>query len=517
MFLAFDIKNGVKYAKWLRSVRVGGTVRHEYVNIGLVLDERRRIFRNRQRGVFTFDPQTGEYGPVPADFVPPPAGRRGPERLILDFGDAYVLDAFLAASGLRATLDAIGYGNPDTLRAMLAHYVLCGMAACHAASWWEGSYARLLWPRADLRSQRISEFLAALGSETLQRRFFAAYLDAVHGLVRRRDDGKGKGKTKALGSVLIDSTGLPNSIRFPLTAVSNHNGKVGNEVRLIYVLHRGSGLPLYFRCCPGNVVDVSTLVRTLAELDELGIAPEEAILDAGYYDLENLGELYGRGIAFVTRLGEHLALHKDLMAAHLGSVMRRGNLVRFNERYVYVKRVPCKPDGVHDGWAYLGLDPARKRDEEEKLFARAGRCGMDAAEVHDAMAAQGTFTLLSSKRLAPSDILPTYYARQQIEQVFDLGKNYAPMLPLRVQSEEALRGHLLLTFVATAVFRLLQERLECSPYNPQSMFQNLRNQKCKVYDRQIIPQEPAKKANDAYKLLDIPSPAKLPRPDYPSM
>lgn len=509
MFLAFDLKNGVKYAKWTKSVRVGGKVRHEYVNIGLVLDERRRIFRNRQRGVFTFDPKTGEYGPAPADFVPPPSGRRGPERLILDFGDAYVLDAFLAASGLRTALDAIGYPNPDTLHAMLAHYVLCGMAACHAASWWEGSYARLLWPRADLRSQRISEFLAALGSEALQRRFFAAYLDAVRALVRR----KGEGKAADLGSVLIDSTGLPNSIRFPLTAVSNHNGKVRREIRLIYVLHRGSGLPLYFRCCPGNVVDVSTLVRTFAELDELGIAPEEAILDAGYYDLENLGELYGRGIAFVTRPGEHHALHKDLMAAHLGSVMRRGNLVRFNERYVYVKRVPCKPDGVHAGWAYLGLDPARKHDEEEKLLARAGRSGMEAGEVHDAMAALGTFLLVSSKRLAPADILPTYYARQPIEQVFDLGKNYAPMLPLRVRSEEALRGHLLLTFAATAVFRLLQERLEGSPYNPQSLLQNLRNQKCKVYDTQVIPQEPAKKAHDAYRLLGIPSLPRLPRPD----
>ena len=41
MFLAFDKKNGLKYAKWLRSVRTGGTVRHEYVNIGLVLDEER--------------------------------------------------------------------------------------------------------------------------------------------------------------------------------------------------------------------------------------------------------------------------------------------------------------------------------------------------------------------------------------------------------------------------------------------------------------------------------------------
>lgn len=70
-----------------------------------------------------------------------------------------------------------------------------------------------------------------------------------------------------------------------------------------------------------------------------------------------------------------------------------------------------------------------------------------------------------------------------------------------------------MTFAATAVFRLLQERLEGSPYNPHSLFQNLRNQKCKVYDSQVVPQEPAKKANDAYKLLDIPSTAKLPRPD----
>jgi hypothetical protein len=193
-------------------------------------------------------------------------------------------------------IDAIGYGNPDTLRAMLAHYVLCGMAACHAASWWEGSYARLLWPRADLRSQRISEFLAALGGEALQRRFFAACLDAVRALVGAK--GKGKGKGRDLGSLLIDSTGLPNSIRFPLTAVSNHNGKVGREVRLIYVLHRGRGLPLYFRCCPGNVVDVSTLGRTFAELDELGIAPEEAILDAGYPDFPystSFSTFFGRG------------------------------------------------------------------------------------------------------------------------------------------------------------------------------------------------------------------------------
>lgn len=32
-------------------------------------------------------------------------------------------------------------------------------------------------------------------------------------------------------------------------------------------------------------------------------------------------------------------------------------------------------------------------------------------------------------------ILPMYYTRQQVEQVFDISKNYADLLPIRVQSE----------------------------------------------------------------------------------
>ena len=45
-------------------------------------------------------------------------------------------------------------------------------------------------------------------------------------------------------------------------------------------------------------------------------------------------------------------------------------------------------------------------------------------------------------------ILPTYYTRQQIEQIFDISKNYADRLPLRVQNEDTFRGHLLLTFIS---------------------------------------------------------------------
>ena len=40
--------------------------------------------------------------------------------------------------------------------------------------------------------------------------------------------------------------------------------------------------------------------------------------------------------------------------------------------------------------------------------------------------------LVSKRSIAPSKVLEIYYTRQEIEQVFDLGKNYAGMLPLSV-------------------------------------------------------------------------------------
>lgn len=71
-------------------------------------------------------------------------------------------------------------------------------------------------------------------------------------------------------AIIIDSTGLPNSIHMPLTAISNHNGKVSNEARMITTLQRDTGYPLMFRIIPGNIVDMNTLTRSVNVLDNLG-------------------------------------------------------------------------------------------------------------------------------------------------------------------------------------------------------------------------------------------------------
>jgi len=496
MYIAYDIKKGIKYAKLCISTRDGENILKNFTYLGRVLDKERGIYQSRERGVFTYDLSTNTYGKQPAEFVPPKTRRK--ESLILDFGDVFFLDSFIRAKGLRPTIDAIGYGNPDTFYAMISYYAICSLANCHAQSWWEGSYARILYPKANLTSQRISDFLAAIGEENSQRKFFQEYFKLL--------DHTGVN----MENILIDSTGLPNSIHFPLTAVSNHNGLISDEVRLIYVVQQKTGMPIYFRYCAGNIIDASTLIRCLEELQVQGVDIELTILDAGYYTEGNINELFEKGISFVTRLKQNLVIYKQIVENHLETLEAKENLVEYNGRYVFLKCVPCELAG-NQAYAYIGLDIERKFSESHKTFQRAIPKKMSTDQVYDAMQKQGVFILVASHQIDTSEVLPLYYTRQQIELVFDIGKNYAGMLPVRVHGEDTFRGHLLLTFIATAVIKQMQDDLKNSSITPISLFLDLRNHKCKVYEDKIITHEAFKKANDIYKKFKMQCPVAIPR------
>ena len=172
------------------------------------------------------------------------------------------------------------------------YYILSNAANSHALTWYQGSFASLLYPNADLHSQRISDFLTRLGQESVRRRYFQAHISWLKKYVS--DDP----------AVIVDSTGLPNAIRINLTQPNIHNGKLSVEGRLITAVQRDSGYPFLFRAVPGNVVDVSTLSTTILTLAEYNVKTDLALLDAGYYSASNIDDLYDANIDFVSRLPE---------------------------------------------------------------------------------------------------------------------------------------------------------------------------------------------------------------------
>ena len=491
MYIGYDVKSGVKYAKICKSERIGGKVKTTQSSLGRVIDEKAGVYSNRKLGVFTYDVATDTYGtPDPTTEIPVIKRKNTAEKLILDFGDAFFIDRYITRIGLQTAVDAMKYGNHDSVRALLLFYVMCSTANYNAAEWFSGNYARVLYPKANLESQRISDMLASIGEESSYRAFFREYSK----LLAHREGGD---------DILIDSTGLPNSIHFPLTAVSNHNGQISNEIRLIYVVQQGTNLPLYFRYVAGNIVDVSTLTKAILELKALNIDTKFAILDAGYLTDENTKEMFEAGISFVTRLRENRKLYNEIVAVHLPTLRGEENFVSYNTRYAYIKRVDCEPIPGYRAYAYLGLDLSMSSLESSKLFARASRDHMRDVDVHKAMSMHGVFVLISTRPIAVDKILPLYYTRQQIEQVFDICKNNTNLLPLRVHSEDTLRGHLLLAFAAAVICRMLQEDLKDTQYTPENALISLRNHKCKVYDDYVLTMESAKRANDIYKKFKI--------------
>jgi hypothetical protein len=478
-------------------------------NLGKVLDKDKGIFTNRERGLFVYLPGQ-KFQPIEDVYGYDEAQRFGlvgslaspKERLILDFGDAYLLHEFPKTAALLLLIKAAFSTKTDSILALLFFRVLTNLANCHAETWLEGSYTRLLFPAADLRSSNITSLLKILGEEDGQRCFFCKYIRSLH---EKNDNSQ-----ETRHGIVIDSTGLPNSINFPLTAVNAHNGEVNNEVRLIYVVDRKTTLPLYFRYVAGNIVDVSTLQTTLAELREFGVQADFVILDAGYCSDDNIRVMYEYKIPFITRFISNRVIYKQLIHDNIKELTHPKYIRHCNNRLVYIKKVKFELVG-NPCYAYIAVDCQKQYAKtcDDLLDVINGK--QTPEDAFQKQSTNGVFVLISSENIDENDILPLYYTRQVIEQIFDIGKNNADILPLRTHSEETFRGHLMLTFLASVLYAQINQELHHKKNSAIAAFNAMRNLKCKVFDKTIIPGEPTKKMNDVLKLLKLSLPKTLQR------
>ena len=502
-YIHYDEKpNGAVYACIYESYRDNGKVKtRRGENLGRVIDKENNVFR--QKGV-TYQYIIGEgRKDVPDTALPKETVVPDTEKLILDFGDAWFLQEYVSRLPFYESIKDALPEESDTVFALIFYRLLTNKSAsCHAKIWYEGNYSYLAFPEANLTSQNISKVLKALGNEDVQRHFFEEYLSGLYG----NDEATG---------ILVDSTGVPNATKMDITQISNHNGDISREVRLIYVIDRSNGMPIYFRYVAGNIIDVSTLITTVSELEQYGVSVNHAILDAGYFSEKNAVELFECGIPFMTRLAPNKTVFKDAASGNLDDLMSQKYAYRYGERLVFIKKIQVNVCG-YDAYVYLCIDEDMYLMQHKKTILNAIDDKKDSDETDAAIKRLGAFAILTSEEITEEKLLPMYYTRQQVEQVFDITKNYADLLPIRVQSEQAFAGHLLISFMGTAIMQRLQQELlkrrskKAKSLNAESIMIYLRNQKCKVYKDYAIPQEARKEVNAIYDIFKVQVPYKIP-------
>ena len=93
-FIHYDVKNGVEYASVYTPRRVDGKKINDPEYLGRVIDKSKGVYRSRNRGDFTYNLESG-YGDVDIS-----RSIVREESLILDFGEAYILNEAMINSKL---------------------------------------------------------------------------------------------------------------------------------------------------------------------------------------------------------------------------------------------------------------------------------------------------------------------------------------------------------------------------------------------------------------------------------
>jgi hypothetical protein len=388
--------------------------------------------------------------------------------------------------------------NRDTLKSLIAYKLVESEAFVYASDWYYKSYASFLYPHANLDSPRISEFLAELGTEEFYGRFFKSYLEIV---IKNGDSSN----QRRLFPLCIDSEGLGNDIKTFLTAVNNHGGLISNELRVTYVVDRKTKLPLFLRISVGNIIDNSLLINTVNMLKDFGIEVELVIMDAGYSSLHNISQLVSANIPFLTRMPQNRKEYKKLIEEHGVDLKRAKYLIKYGNRSLFVKAVPIVIDG-NKLFEYVIHDQNRALQDEKNATEKIPNDPEHEKQIDDALVNSGKFILLSSNNIPKDEIVELYYSRQTIEQIFDINKNYVGGLPLRCHTEETIRGFILLTFMATAVYSSMSQMLSNSKFSAHGAITKMKRLRVTVLEHSTLLEELTKDQKNIFVDLNLGNP-----------
>ncbi len=484
MVITTYTKGKAIYANASKSKRVGDKViKESQISLGRVIDLEKHIFQNKKNGVYEYNPVNGEIKKL-EDKKKPLSFK------CIDFGDSFFLNEIMKRLHIIDVIDSLSGIDNESLKALILFYLECQAPNSSALDWYEGNYASILFPKAKMDDQRISELLKSIGTEEVKSDFLKSYYS--------------KESFKEGTKVIIDSTGIINNVHCQFTSICNHNGKVSTCLRLITVIREDDSKPIYFRMIPSSTLDSTTLKKTIIELGKYDIKVSLALLDAGYCSLQNLKRLTKMNIDFITRLDAKMKVYKSLKKKYMDSLETKDNFIRYGDRFFYVKVVDNVEIENQKFYAYICIDNTSKAYDLIKMTERKKVPSNEKA--YEEFISDGFFILISKTKYTKEEILPKYYLRQKIEQSYDLIKNETNIQPIRNHSVETINGHLLVSFICQIISQEIQNKFKEDNVSQERLLISLRNQKAEVYPSEVLPLETKRIATLAYNNLKITCP-----------
>jgi transposase len=394
-----------------------------------------------------------------------------------------------------------------------------------------------------ISSQRSSELFASITEEARQRFF--------------RLQGKRRVDREYLA---YDSTSVSSYSRClrQVRYGKNKDHEHLAQINLTLLFGQQSRLPFYYRKLAGNIPDVKTLRKLLADMHTLGYKKIKVVLDRGFFSAANINDLYRHHMKFL--IAAKLSL--NLVKTNLDTVrdtMR--SWTHYNQAYQlyayslpvtwnYVQDRPYKGDTIKANrrmYLHLYYSPERALEDEkafnrlltdwqeelesgqrhpdhEKQYARYFELkttpvrGTKVIAKEEALAEAkrnyGYFALLSNDVKDAAKALEIYRNKDLVEKAFDNLKERLNLRRMAVSSEQSLDGKLFVQFIAliflSCITKKMQENKLFKNHTLQKVLDEFDIIECfEVPGQQLQIGETTKKQIDLYNKLGVTPPASL--------
>jgi len=249
------------------------------------------------------------------------------------------------------------------------------------------------------------------------------------------------------------------------------------------------GMPVGLSVMPGNVLDVTHFRESFSLIRPL--LPENAMIvfDNGAYSRENAALLDSEGFGFVTRLQMNASddafvrRHKDCWNSlddgtdfmRIDGSLGRTRYIFFSSKrkdeilHMYRGKAEKDYNEMEELKAAVnkGRRPRKKHRNgncfvDTRLFHRFPLDGLTKEEATERAVRQmisgreGSFVLLTNRPLTASETLEIYRSRNAVESSFRDLKHGIDWRPARCTSEDAIRGRILISFLALFCMSMLR-------------------------------------------------------------
>ena len=509
-------------------------------------DKVKQQSRAKRKCIGRVDPETKEIIPTCKRKAPiSEKNRRGPVPTIKAtrnfYGATYLFDRIGKDMGVIEDLKTC---FPDSYRQILslAYYLI--MEDKNPLSRFPRWAAIHRHPYGEvISSQRSSELFASISEDARQKFFHLQSKRRVEKEYLAYDSTSISSYSKCLKQVRYGK----NKDHDPLP-----------QINLALLFGQQSHLPFYYRKLAGNIPDVKTLKKLLADMNSLDYRKFKVVLDRGFFSAANINDLYKHHMKFL--IGAKLSL--KLVKTHLDKVRdEMRNWPYYSQDYQlytyslpinwdYIQERPYKKDTIQEKrrmYLHIYFSPERALEDEtafnnrmaelqrelengqrhpdhEKLYAkffdiRTTRVrGTKVSAKEEAMAEAkrnyGYFALVSNETKDAIEALEIYRNKDLVEKSFGNLKERLNLRRLAVSSEKSLDGKLFVQFIAliflSCITRKMQEKKLFKKFTMQELLDELDVIECfEVPKQKLQVGETTKKQQELYSQLGVVPPTSL--------